>query len=336
MTNSIGKKKMVSVVVPVYNTEKYIRECIDSIIEQDYSYFEIILVDDGSTDNSGKLCDEYANSFDNVSVLHKENGGLSSARNAGIDAARGDLITFIDSDDFYLVKDVIRKLVKIIDRYDIDIACCNYTSDRNAVYSDSRRHSEISFYKKEEAISRLFDDYGIRCFSCNKLFKKQIFNNIRFPEGKFFEDIITMYHVMENVKSLAFYDEKMYFYRKRCNSITVSPFSDKNFDMLEAINHVLLNAEHDHPAAYERLKVGYSYYYLSYINKAYLGRIPIYNDEKKLKKHIRQNMVDIIHSNGLRLVRKMMVILFSISPKIYKLVYVPVFVFFERFYYEKE
>lgn len=333
-TNRSNYQPLVSVIVPVFNTEKYVSQCLDSIVNQSYPNMEVIIVDDGSTDDSASIYSQYAFKNSAVSVVQKKNGGLSSARNAGLSAAHGDYITFIDSDDYYLSVDAVSKLVEILLHYDVDISCCNYTSDSN---NEEINSSEIiTVYDRETAISKLLDDHGIRCFSCNKLFKRDIFADISFPEGKYFEDISTMYRIMAKVKNIAFYDRKLYFYRKRLNSITVSSFSEKNYDMLEAIKMILNDAKENHPKAYERLKVGYSYYYLVFINKAFASNVSVKKNAGELQIHINANRKDILRSDSLRMLRKFMVLFFGASPSAYKAFYVPAFRLFRSIYYEKD
>jgi glycosyltransferase involved in cell wall biosynthesis len=127
----MNRKPLVSVIIPVYNTEKYIRQCVDSVINQTYKNLEIILVDDGSTDNSTQICDCYAARDERVSVIHKENGGVASARNAGIKRINGDYFTFVDSDD-YLLSAFTEKLLSVLLNSGSDIACCNFVYDKNS------------------------------------------------------------------------------------------------------------------------------------------------------------------------------------------------------------
>lgn len=182
-------KEKISVIVPVYNVEKYIEECISSIMRQTFDNLEIILVDDGSTDNSGKICDELAKKDLRINVIHQSNQGLSAARNTGLKHAMGDYISFIDSDD-YIHIDMLNKLYEAIINSDSDLAICNYKyvymQDFVGKHVDyqSPMHNEI--LTREEAIGKLFEATPwFYITATNKLYKRKIWKNMCFPEGIF-------------------------------------------------------------------------------------------------------------------------------------------------------
>ena len=180
----------VSIIVPVYQVEKYIRQCVDSILAQTFTDFELILVDDGSKDGSGQICDEYAAMDRRVKVIHKENGGLSDARNRGMDQAAGNYFMFIDSDD-YIAPTMLECLYKNILIEDADLAICNFLyffeNDRKKDFSTSMKSEvlcakEIFYNRKNERC------YGIWTVAWNKLYKKETFGEVRFRFGKYHED----------------------------------------------------------------------------------------------------------------------------------------------------
>lgn len=229
------KKDLVSVIVPIYKVEKYLRQCLDSIINQTYKNLEIILVDDGSPDNCPKICDEYARKDDRIKVIHKENGGLSSARNAGLDICKGEYISFIDSDD-YIDSHFFSSLVSKAQSENADIVQCDFVdffdgdNDFNAVIS-----SNDKVYSNLEMQKKIFEPDGYRnVVVWNKIYKKYLFNKLRFPNGKINEDEFTTYINFDNSKIICVLGSKMYFYRKRENSIMGGRFNYRRFDAIEA------------------------------------------------------------------------------------------------------
>lgn len=220
----------LSVIVPVYNVESYINRCIDSILNQSYKNIEIILVDDGSTDASSAVCDKYGQKYENIIVIHKKNGGLSSARNTGLDCASGEIVGFVDSDDYihpYMYECLIRNMVE----FDADISNCkvaylkNNKKPKDVEYSRQavKCYSNIDILK----IGLLKDAMYIDC-ACNNIYKKSLWNNIRFPIGMYHEDRATIFQTIYLAKKIVHTDFKGYFYCLREGSITRSPYSCKH------------------------------------------------------------------------------------------------------------
>ncbi len=211
-------KSLISVIVPIYNVEKYLDRCIKSIVNQTYQNLEIILVDDGSTDNSGKICDEYVKKDDRIKVIHKENGGLSDARNVGIENATGRLIGFVDSDD-YIDKDMFELLNTDLTKYDADIAICNVKKENeNAELLEECGLEEIRVFNKKEALKLLIKDL-IKSYAWNKLYKIELFAKVRFPVGKTMEDVATTYKIFEKAEKIVFEGNTYYHYINRNESI---------------------------------------------------------------------------------------------------------------------
>lgn len=225
--------KIVSVVVPVYNVELYVEKCIRSILSQTYPYFELILVDDGSTDRSGKICEEYARFDERVRVVHQENGGLSAARNTGIDAAKGELITFVDSDDF-VHTEFLEHLVKALEETDSQVAI----SSHEVFYQTS--YQEHICEKKEAQPLNVEDLYNISLVgypffvsAWAKLYDIKLFEHIRYPKGELYEDLAIVYKLFSGVERACFIDEPLYFYYQRQDSILHSAFNTKKLKYLE-------------------------------------------------------------------------------------------------------
>ena len=175
---------LISIIIPVYNVEKYINKCLESVINQTYRNLEIILVDDGSEDKSGKICEEISIKDNRIRVIHKENGGLSDARNIGLDNSNGEYIAFIDSDDF-IERDMIEFLYYNINKYDADISICsNYIFDEEECIDNSTK--EIKVYNRLEILKEVLLDEKIRSYAWNKMYKRDLFYNIIFPKGRVF------------------------------------------------------------------------------------------------------------------------------------------------------
>jgi len=235
---------IISIIIPIYKVEPYLQKCVDSVLAQTYAYLEVILVDDGSPDNCGKICDEYAKKDGRVRVVHKENGGLSDARNAGLGIAEGEYISFIDSDDF-ITQHYVEYLYGLITKYDADISSCNYLPLREDGSVIKSRDSliEDKFYDKEnfkEMFSAMLYEENTTIYdsACVRLYKKTLFSDIQFPKGKLFEDVRTVPWLLQKARKIIFGKEKHYFYQIRQNSIVTQKFSEKNYDFINAIEEM--------------------------------------------------------------------------------------------------
>ena len=228
---------LISVIVPIYKVENYLRQCLDSIINQTYKNLEIILIDDGSPDNCPQICDDYAKKDNRIRVIHKENGGLSSARNAGLDVCKGEYISFVDSDDIislYFIEILYKEAIK----YDADICECEYVDFIDEPNSDSL--NRVLNYKtccktgRDLEIKLLSNAYTQYVVVWNKLYKKNIYNELRFPNGKVHEDEFCTYKAFAKSNNVALVDQPLYYYRNRQNSITGSGFNNNRRYIIEA------------------------------------------------------------------------------------------------------
>lgn len=228
---------MISVIVPVYNVEQYLERCIRSIIGQTYHDIEIILVDDGSTDGSGEICDRYASQDARVSSFHKENGGLSSARNYGVRVAHGEFITFIDSDDC-INENYISTLAEGCTEKDISI--CFNSKIWDLEEPDMKREQpegNVETISSKEALYRFFHENNY-VSAWGKLYPAAFFEDIEFPTGRIYEDYATTYKAYAKAERILVHHVKYYYYTMRSNSITGQAFSEKNWDMLKAYDEV--------------------------------------------------------------------------------------------------
>lgn len=209
----------ISVIVPVYQVKDYISECVDSIISQDYKDIEIILVDDGSYDGGGDVCDLYEKSDSRVKVIHKENGGLSDARNVGIEKARGRYFAFVDGDDV-VDNRFLSRLYEISIQYDCDICQCDfYNTTGKSLLKDSVSGIPV-FYNSREFVYSAYNMYSWNCTVVwNKLYKRSLFEDIRFPVGRLHEDEFITYLIAEKANRIAVIPDKLYYYRHRPTSI---------------------------------------------------------------------------------------------------------------------
>lgn len=226
----------ISVIIPVYNVEEYLERCVDSVLAQTFTDIEVILVDDGSTDNSGKICDEYAEKDPRISVIHKENGGLSDARNSGIEAANGKYIGFVDSDD-YIDTDMYEFLYGIAQKENADVAMCELYH----CYAGKEifRHPS-DYYKVTDNIGAIHCVLESRITSVttvNKLYLRELFNNLRFRKGKTAEDAFIMVDLLSKAKTVVITNAQKYYYFHRAGSITTKPFNIRDLDAIEAYEY---------------------------------------------------------------------------------------------------
>ena len=224
----------ISVIVPVYKVEPYIRKCVDSILGQTFSDIQVILVDDGSPDQCGKICDEYAKQDNRVEVIHKENGGLSDARNVGIKKVSGDYIIFVDSDD-WLHRDMIKILADIRMETNADIVECKAKKVTEYVKDDSINFKEINIrqFSSREALEALIDENILKQTVWNKLYKKDVIDCIQFEYGKYHEDEFWTYQVLARAEKIIFVDIELYYYFQRNDSIMGQAFSLNRLDAIE-------------------------------------------------------------------------------------------------------
>ncbi len=223
---------LITVIIPVYNVEKYLARCVDSIRKQTYSHLEILLVDDGSTDSSGALCDTLAAEDERIRVIHQENGGVSKARNTGIANAKGKYLAFMDSDD-YAELDIISYLYGLVQKFHCPMALCGYTVVTHGKEFKRGDGSEFTLSAHDAIESTLYHRDPINISPCGKLFERRLFQGVKYPEGKLFEDVGTLYKLYMASETIACGLQSKYYYFIRENSITTGSFSPAKLDMLE-------------------------------------------------------------------------------------------------------
>lgn len=315
-------KPKISIIVPIYNVEKYLNKCIKSILSQEFKDFEVILVNDGSPDNCSEICDDYLLIDNRVKVIHKANGGLSSARNAGLEIAKGDYIGFVDSDD-WISKDMYKVLYNLCLENDCEIAECCYKK----VYSEENIEEmkveyDTKILSNLEVLEEMYKGgFAGSTVSWNKLYKKELFKDVRFPQGKLNEDQFTTYKLYYKSKNIVAINRCMYYYYQSNESITRGEFSIKRLDAIEALedtrNFYKENKLNDlilwHDTLYSFILIKY-YFILLEEGKQY--------DElrKKIKSYYRKLNRDFIKNPYINIKSKYLLKIFNVSPKIYSII----------------
>lgn len=286
------RKPLISVIVPVYGVEKYINKCVDSILSQTYNNLEILLIDDGTLDRSGIICDEYARKDTRIKVFHKENGGLSDARNYGIQHANGDYMTFVDSDD-YIDNDYVEFLYNLLASGNYKLSICSihvlYTSNNricnkgngNTVTLSGKKCIEMMCYHKE-----------VDTAAYAKLYHRDLFKNVRFPKGKIFEDIGTSYLLFEQCSNIICSFVPKYWYVIREGSIVTSDFNEKKLDLLEMTDKMAAHVCLKYPDLSRAVLRRQGYARLSTLNQ-------MLNLKDEKYDLVKQQLIEFLKSNAI-------------------------------------
>lgn len=314
------KKIEISVIVPIYKVEKYLKRCVNSIINQSFRDIEIILVDDGSPDSCPQICDEYKEKDNRISVIHQKNLGLSAARNSGIKIAKGKYLVFIDSDD-YIDYDMLKYLYNGMKDYNADIVCCGYT----AIYDNGKKEkitipNKDCIYNKEEALRILMCNGFIDVVAWNKLYKKELFNDIVYPVGKLYEDMLTTYKLISKSKTIVLKPESKYFYCKRSDSIGGNEFSPNTLKLLEACDEVYEFVSKNY-GSNDELEISRIQWYIVVFNKMILSEKIDNNLLKKIKKMISNSFGIILKDKKIGIIRKLQIILLKTNVHAYSYLY---------------
>ena len=259
----------ISVIIPVYKVEKYLDNCIKSIVAQTYRNLEIILVDDGSPDNCPAMCDAWAKKDNRIKVIHKENGGLSDARNVGMAAATGDFIGFVDSDD-WISPDMYQLLYDRMKIDGSDIAACDFKSfyDDKELITDTSDDILYRICTAEQAISELIQGIGFRAVAWNKLYRRSILNGEYFEVGRYHEDEFFTYRILDKATCLTYIAKPLYFYRQRKGSI-MSSISPKHLDILDAYLERLSLLKKKYPSLYHKDAITFCVSCIGLLQSAY-------------------------------------------------------------------
>jgi len=327
-------KPLISVIIPVYGVEKYLRRAVDSVLKQSYRNLEIILVDDGSPDGCPAICDEYAAKEARVRVIHKENGGLSDARNAGLDIAGGEYIAFLDSDD-YFAPFFIEVLYNELIRTDAQVVLCRYEvteellpehgPDFDAVLKTYREgEADCKEYDRKQMLLNQYDalckDATYFIVAWNKLYKASLWKDVRFPKGKIHEDEATTYRIFDKITKGVYVDVPMYAYFSMQDSITRAKFNTRRLQWFDALDdRIAFLIEKDeqeavHAAVRARADGAIKYYY------PLVKECPREKEEaKRLKGYVREAL-KMQQKGVLRPVTRIGYRIFLASPVLYKLI----------------
>ena len=311
----------VSIVVPVYNVEDYLKYCVDSLINQSYKNIEIILVDDGSTDDSGRICDEYAQEDDRVRVLHIENGGLSNARNTGVNVASAEWVIFIDSDDYY-DRRTVEYLVQLQKKYAVDLVATSVIEVRDFQSDDFIGSlTDIDSLKLDRytALKEMFYGNIVGTHPGGKLYKKEILMKFPFPKGMIYEDLAVSFEHIGACNEIAVGYINLYKYYRRPGSIVNSSYSDKFLDFYKAIELNREYVERDYPNDQEMKKaltVRYVFKGLHVVHTL-LGS-QMYEQVNKIRKEYRRYWKDILINSHITRKNKLKYLLLLLSPHLYQ------------------
>lgn len=317
---------MISVIVPVYKAEKYIESCVQSILAQTYGDFELILVEDGSPDRSGEICDDLKETDTRIRVVHKENGGAATARNVGLDVAKGEYIAFIDCDDCVHPK-YLEFLLALQKETDADFSLCYYdffTEDGDWFNDDPRMEYEL--LNGAELLENFTEHYRkVSLISlCMKLFKKEVFEGMRIPEGYIEEDSMSLPHILERSKRIARSEEKLYHWRITPGSVTRSGLTEKSFAHIEVRRYQAeFFAERGSDQA-DHFRKEFLVRVLHYYYKVQDEKPELMDALKPYLKTYRKLYFRYIRAKGLCMREKIAYTLFLVSPKVARKFYMQV------------
>ena len=308
---------LISIIIPVYNVEDYLHYAIESLEKQTYKNFEIILVNDGSTDDSGKLCDEYSEKYSNVRVFHKENGGLSDARNFGVQQAKGEFITFLDPDD-YLEVYSLELLAGIQEMYDCDIVSTRVkATELYNVYSNhyltEENFKNVVIMDRDVFLEEAFYDKVATVSACGKLYRKNILE-IPFPKGRIYEDLYIVSEHVAKANKIVHTPLQIYNYYKRQGSIVNSKFTSKQYDFFEAINYnkkiisIYFNNNKNLLSAINAKEKMGAFKIISNANQT----SP--NDVNHIRKIISRDFLDLMKNKNISFIFKMKYLVLLFSP----------------------
>lgn len=311
----------VSIIVPVYNVEDCLSYCVDSLRQQTYKNIEIILVDDGSTDHSGEICDQYAQEDERIKVLHIDNGGQSRARNIGVQASSSDWIMFLDSDDYYDLK-AVEYLIALRDKYAVDLVVTSIVEVRT--YQTELNTEDISLENSEKldrytGLVRMFYGNSVGTHPGGKLYKKEILLQYPYPEGMIYEDLALAYEHIHYCTEIAVGYRSVYKYYRRMGSTVNSKYSERLLDFYKAMEWNRAYVERDYPDDPEMKKALNTRYVFNglHVVHAMLGS-HMYDQVNKIRKEYRRYWKDILINSHITRKNKLKYLLLLLSPHLYQ------------------
>lgn len=315
----------ISIIVPIYGVETFLKQSVESIRSQSYSNLEIILVDDGSPDSCGSICDEFAHIDSRIQVIHQENGGLSDARNAGLSVATGEYVAFVDSDD-WIAPEFIQSMLEACKKEQCEIAICRYSNvNCNGKLNQSKEqgtNKNYTIYENNDLLLSMYEDYNIDCtcftVTWNKLYRKSLWQGIVFPKGRIHEDEATTYLLLDKVKKAVFLEDSLYYYRQTPGSIMQDSFQYKRLDWIKAleerISYFIHNGNNQVVAASMKAYADASITFFQRLKK----EVPHSNKEQKqLKKHVKDTLKTIKKYGKLPIRTRLGYYIFLVSPALF-------------------
>lgn len=307
----------VSVIVPIYKVEKYLKKCVDSLLNQTLQDIEIILVDDGSPDNCGKICDEYVQQDSRVKVIHKQNEGLSEARNAGILVAESKYVGFVDSDD-YIAEDMYEILYKNLIENDAEVSICGLYDCYSRKKIPQYDGDEFLILDNKQALRTALEGIKFSVNAVNKLYKKDLFAEIKFPKGKLSEDAFTIPKVLSKASKVVFDSVPKYYYIHRGESITTSGFKRQDFNVVEAYEGNLEFVKSNFPDLFKPAEFRLLWSYTYVLDKMILSEnFDDYESYKNILKILQKSIMKFVLNPFFSLKRKLVMLIFWASPKMY-------------------
>lgn len=308
---------LISVIVPVYNVERYLNQSVQSVLRQDYHNLEIVLIDDGSTDKSGKICDKLAKQDSRIKVIHKKNGGVSDARNVGIHESKGDYITLLDSDD-EIDSDYVSYLYSLIERYKCPMSLCTHREyyEKTQNTAEYGNHEERVLDAKTCLWMMCYHDQ-VSTSAWAKLYHKDLFTNIEYPVGKKFEDIGTTYQLFIKSKKVACGFMPKYTYRIRENSITTSKYDVSKLDMLEMTDKMARDVLTIYPELSKAVARRRMYARFSTLNQL-IGTHRAEKIKSEITKYIKKGALKLLFDKYAPIRDKIAVLLLFVSPRMYE------------------
>lgn len=312
-------EELISVIIPVYNVEKYIKKCVQSVCHQTYTNLEILIVDDGATDSSGTLCDELAQQDARIRVFHKENGGLSSARNEGVKLAKGEYVLFVDSDD-WIHEEMVHHLYTQIKQTDAEVSICGIMNVYIAKTSpQSNKEFQTFTCDSKGFIKELMIGEKIPGSICNKLLKRSIAQQLEFPLGKIYEDAFYQYQLAQTANRYVVSSKPYYYYYHRENSITTKPYNQQVMNCIEIYEqfytYIIENFKDLEEEAFFRLSYAYFTVYDRMLVSPQIKNIP---EHSMVYHFLRKHVGKIVRNPYFRMTRKMASLALAIHPRAYR------------------
>ena len=313
--------KLVSIIVPIYNVEQFLDRCIDSVVKQTYKNLEIILVNDGSTDSSLEICKRWKNKDKRIILVNKKNGGLSDARNSGIDKSNGEFLYFLDSDDF-IENNTIELMMKKMAEHNSEIVISN----RYHYYDNGKKIIKFKMEKNDlilDTETSLFELNNFKYYdmsACSKLFKKDLFEQIRFPIKKLCEDFYVMYKILEKSKKIIYISTPLYYYYQREGSISKN--KNMNIDFVIAAKEQMEYLEEKYPKLKNCVRSTYASANMTVYNQVLRAGGKVDRDKRKqLQREVKKYIKYVLKNENLILIKKIQSVLFIFNIHIYNMLF---------------